>query len=1007
MENTEGAIRETVERAAVVDYGQTSFQVRDLMSRIAQGKPIDWDRYGQVSPQARSFLAHPPEIPNSESYIILSHLVAAPNPGRQDSVLESVAQVITPEQNMPTERRNLYRYLLADFAIENYDDQEYVLYRFFSNPINQQRYPEHFKDQIRRMERFPDNSSNIVFFINPDNQVGREKMMEDIFENAGRNLLRGRFGYGDANVLILYFSNPQNRHGREELFNKTLEVVVQEELAPGLAGGFLLDFIKVPENQVGREDLVERVVEKISTESNYFRKKYFLEFFQYTENRVGRENQFQKVFEECRDLVLGGDEETAAALVTYFANPQNQAGYEELVDKAIRLVAKDKYKYSSLLDFFGDPDNVPEVNLPGGLQEKINTTLKRISDENLRRDYIDVFGAYLADPNNPLSLLILEKADDLPMLTAGFILGIDPLVVKSWNLTDQQQETLSPILGRLASEYPGLFKSLSLPFKPRVDMKEVQDFNEQLVRWFRTLDLLNRVPEELGGKVLLSSHIDNLRGLQEKYHVQPNTLQFSTGFMIGVGTELRKTEQEALDRFLGIVGLKDKGITFQEFQNFTESWNQEIGSILTLALHYQSIYPEGLPLLGNIIESLIKDTYESKRYDLTNSLTREQLKPIIRSRTNIERQRLLHLWCDKLPSFSTILETKKEQKEIDRAFLQEELRNRLTAEGHFHFDQLFELDELKNLSENQRKLVIKVLGNYLSGEKEAVNFGQFRQDLPSNLSGEHIAQLITLSQFFKTMFVDRKSPAEIHSSLDRLISNIRDKWPELYNLELVSLDLDQFIRDQLDEVIGQGQEVESQRHTYLTFYTDHPKTLLEIGKYPDSSSCQNFESTGNLNEALLGYVFDSHIKALCVVELSSRLDLSDEVLNSAEVAIDEGKSRVKIELPSGEIYEVNFSRPKARKMIMAGYAYGTQPTLVVEPLYSRDIDRQLAEELMSERIQKLRDTITWRGYVKFMVKEKEDEDVIIAGSHNPAGHYNDITHSASGKERKSYHLKSE
>ncbi|KKQ76777.1 MAG: hypothetical protein US99_C0061G0005, partial [Candidatus Daviesbacteria bacterium GW2011_GWF2_38_6] len=490
----------------------------------------------------------------------------------------------------------------------------------------------------------------------------------------------------------------------------------------------------------------------------------------------------------------------------------------------------------------------------------------------------------------------------------------------------------------------------------------------------------------------------------EKYHVLPNTLQFSTGFMLGVGSELRKTEQEALDRFLGIVGLKDKGITFQEFQNFAESWNQEIGSLLTLALHYQSIYPEGLPLLGNIIESMIKGTYAAKRYDLTNGLTREQLKPMIRARNNAEKIRLLNLWRGKFPHFNTVLETKREHNEIDRASLQHELRVRLSEEGHFHFDQLFRLEELSNLSYDQRKLVIKVLGNYLSSEKEPVNFGQFRQELASSLSSEHITQLIALSQFFKTMFFDRKSPTEIYSSLDRLISNIKDKWPELYNLELVSLDMDQFIRDQLNRILEQEEEVESQRHTYLTFYTDHPKTLLEIGKYPVSSSCQNFESTGELNKALLGYVFDSHIKALCIVELSSRLDLPDDVLNSAKVEIDEGKNKVKIELPSGEIYEAGFSRPKARKIIMLGTFYREQPTLVIEPLYSRDIDRQLAENLMEEAIKKMRDAIIWRGYIKFVLVREKDEDVIVAGSHNPAGHYNDIIHGESGQNGESYKL---
>ena len=105
MEAAQDTSRKVEERAAVVDYGQTSLQVRDLMSNLAQGEQIDWDRYNQISPRARSFLANPHILPNNESYIILSHLVAAPHPSRQDRILESVSQVTSPEQNMPAERQ--------------------------------------------------------------------------------------------------------------------------------------------------------------------------------------------------------------------------------------------------------------------------------------------------------------------------------------------------------------------------------------------------------------------------------------------------------------------------------------------------------------------------------------------------------------------------------------------------------------------------------------------------------------------------------------------------------------------------------------------------------------------------------------------------------------------------------------------------------------------------------------------------------------------------------------
>ncbi len=65
----------------------------------------------------------------------------------------------------------------------------------------------------------------------------------------------------------------------------------------------------------------------------------------------------------------------------------------------------------------------------------------------------------------------------------------------------------------------------------------------------------------------------------------------------------------------------------------------------------------------------------------------------------------------------------------------------------------------------------------------------------------------------------------------------------------------------------------------------------------------------------------------------------------------------------------------------------------------KDLGRQLLTDSWEQLTQKLKD----KG-VNIRLRKSNEEDITIAGSRNPSGHYNDIASGARGEHGESYTL---
>jgi hypothetical protein len=191
--------------------------------------------------------------------------------------------------------------------------------------------------------------------------------------------------------------------------------------------------------------------------------------------------------------------------------------------------------------------------------------------------------------------------------------------------------------------------------------------------------------------------------------------------------------------------------------------------------------------------------------------------------------------------------------------------------------------------------------------------------------------------------------------------------------------LTQIIKEQ-----EKGRKIIRKQTILLSYLTDYPKTLFEIGKYP-VSTCQDYESTGSLNTKLLGYVFDAHIKALILreIEIETEEEINQEDLNQAKVEIDEEKGTIIITLPNGKTFEGRISEPIARRIIMLEKK-GRKATLLLEPIYSRrGRGDKTYEEISAAPLEKIRLELN-------LETTESGEGIDLPGSHNLAGYYRDI-----------------
>jgi hypothetical protein len=301
-----------------------------------------------------------------------------------------------------------------------------------------------------------------------------------------------------------------------------------------------------------------------------------------------------------------------------------------------------------------------------------------------------------------------------------------------------------------------------------------------------------------------------------------------------------------------------------------------------------------------------------------------------------------------------------------------------------HYEELFLLEELKNLDQELKNKILNLFHIIFNSENKKIDFGLIKDSLRKQLSNEKTDVLIGYFQFLKDIVLKQKNLKDLLSSIERLNSKIKYDWQEFSQLIIWREDIYSYLKIFL-EAEYENKKIKNKQIILFSYISDHPKTLLEIGKYP-VPTCQSYESTASLNKYLLGYVFDAHIKALVLREIQIETEEKiDEIsLNKSQIEFDEEKEFIKIIIPEKNIaIETKVSKPIARRIILLAKKFN-RPAILVEPIYSKrgrgdnSLDKFLIEPLL-----KLKQELN----LELVSSAKE---VSLPISHNQLGFYLDV-----------------
>jgi hypothetical protein len=1017
-------VSETIEKAERFDYRKVSEQVKDLIEILSnlhkekgliekiirkifvssqtKQSEIKRERYSQISDRAFRFLTSEAfnNLSGNEKEIILFYLLTSPSPKEQDKILNSISFLfedpesfkIKNQEALEIEIKNLIKYLLLNEALKAARDSGWwdILLSFFQNPENQNKFPDIFNEALEEVNRERRWDILLSFFQNPENQNKFPDIFNEALEEARNNewwnilLLffqnqenQNKFPdlFNEAleetrrerrwNILLLFFQNPENQNKFPDIFNEALEGVRNNEW-----WDTLLLFFQNPENQNKFPDIFNEALEGTRKKRWWH---FLLLFFQNPENQ----NKFPDIFNEALEGVRNN--EWWDTLLLFFQNPENQNKFPDIFNEALEEASRREW-WTALLLFFQNPQNQPKIN-----ESFINAgkALFSISDKNLRTEYLNQMKRYLSS-NEPLTLISLSRAEDLPLLIVGKNLGINPFVILSWNLSKKERESLFPIFISLANKN---FKfDFPFPYYPRQELKRTKKHNEMLIEYFRILDFILSLPKELMKVSSGQDHFENVQTIIKNYNIEQTTLDVSYSFLKEILKEIKKLEEKAIKRISEFLGIS-QAINYEEIKNFIAKSSYS-PIILTLAIHYSKIYKDGLPLLGKITSSLIKDPtlkdYFQMRYDINDPITREQLNPLLEGKTPQEYPQIIEKWRNPYYTFKILSQEEREKIEtagIDWDKVWEHIKSQ--TYGDKHYEQLFILEEFKNLDEENKNKIRKVIDVLFVSDKKTINFGETRKILQGKLAEKKINILIGYFQLLRDISLKQKTLQEILSSIERLNKNIQENWQEFGQLIMWQQDIYNYLAHLIKEQERERKIIRKQT-ILLSYFTDHPKTLFEIGKYP-VSTCQDYESTGDFNTKLLGYVFDAHIKALVLreIEIETEEEIRQEDLNQAKVNLDEEKERFIITLLNGKTITGKISKPIARRMVMLGKK-NEKPALLLEPVYSkRGKGDKTYRKFLDSPLNKIKNELN-------LEITESGEEIILPKSHNPGGYYRDV-----------------
>ncbi|MEK7167258.1 MAG: hypothetical protein AAB732_02510, partial [Patescibacteria group bacterium] len=480
--------------------------------------------------------------------------------------------------------------------------------------------------------------------------------------------------------------------------------------------------------------------------------------------------------------------------------------------------------------------------------------------------------------------------------------------------------------------------------------------------------------------------------------IKIDTANINFSFLREIIKEIQSTKQKVKEKFQEILDIKE--ISQEKFNAFLNNWNNEIQSILTLASRFHQEYPEGKKLFSKIVLAEINNNYFQERYNLENNLTKQQLNPLIKNKSKQKQKEIIKTYHEGVNlihiSEPSKIEKPKEIYILEQG-LKDELLNRFIEQKHIE-QQLLGLKEFESFDEKNKKILQDfILFGLLSKEqrKEVKTTEEIKNcfDKENNLI---IKGIICLHQFFKDLSFSQKSPTELLKNIDNLLKNLPEEMKEL---GIIQSDIGKFLKANI-ETKNKPEQVEFKRKILISHTTDHPKTLLEIGKYPlNTGSCQSYDySDLNLVKSLLGFVFDAHILAIVIREI----EFDEEI--QAIMSLDEGKQIAIIKTKNGLEKQVKISKPIARSMVFLGEKEKKQGVFILQKNYSEPggIENKLAEELEEKTLDKFIQTLNEKHSLNLRKREVEEKEIEISGSHNFEGHYNDLARGQKGENGESY-----
>ncbi len=1065
--------KQQVKQYAVGGISQLS-QIIDAGGHLDTTRP---DKLSQIAAETKQFISEYleneslPVSMRSEVLCVLKTLLTIPAPADQVAYLQRIRPLLEEAagnevlSNRKKEAENIKVHEAITGLENSGQNSEYCmipLMNFLSDTKRQKQIEPFVTDSLDTCLEKEHATAAAIFLAIPENQVGRDKEVAQLLETIKKNKKRAedlRLSPWWTYAALVFFADERNRNLDSALFSDTVDSIdetcerkqLDEKLSEHICA-FLVQNTNMEQFSRWFDAVIQTSSAYWVVPNNFFnhpdawngneqiaielRKKaiagnqWGVLIQQCTNPKVpkpgtvaGEEQYESNIMDEIvRDEIRGRHGNVNdAVILRYMAHPEHHVDIydQDTVNQTIaaNLEGGTDTDYMAVVDFFNE-SNVQ--NFSSATTDMANKVVNRISDHMLRAKSLGLLRTYLTDETLPTTLLESVPADLVITVVAFKLLGVDENVVRSWQLDEENITSLLPSLIHLA-EMPAnrnMFADIALPFVPRTRESGRKVLVEKITQWLNKLDFLNKVPKELGGKELVEDHLENIKTLQKEHAISDATNTIDLTVLRKFQTELQSMGGQLVEKLTQLIRLKE-GISYAQVEQFIKDWNGDISCVIILSAHYSTSYDDGLTYLGQKITEIIEGQAESNRYDLSNQLTKQQLQPLLRNPEVIEQEKAIAVWKD--PAYSLKIESSQVKKAAVSDYdltqkVSAELRQRVTTQGHFHAEKLQELIVGSTSVEQAQKITQLITACVQINTEQPKNLiGQVVQELKqSSLSKERQTLIMGLAQLLREISLGRESASNLANTAQKLVAKITNEWPELAEIDLINQDLKVYVTNEFDAADKESAQV-SRAELFVCYTTDNPKTLLEIGRYPNSGSCQNYESTGSYNTGLPGYVFDAHIQAACIssVTLPDVLQNNPEALTNASLSdVDLNLGTAQLRLESGKTFAVKISKPIARKMILLASSTNNEradmPTLLAEPTYA---DPGVADATIE---QTLEDTITAKRsalskQLGLPVLGNTDAKsggymTTIAGSHNPNGHYNDLAFGLRGDNGEKYEI---